>query len=159
MLSRPLEKQLLRRESFIRTHLSSSPYSWRTTDFMKSKCLYPHALKHNSSVLTNIYLALFLIFRPGSCYETATTRRFFHGRTETMRPCTVEAQHWCRTMLNPAATVNTLSVHPLCIIKKVRHPKFFLSVYFTQVEEKKQALHAAFNKHNKLMEEAQNGKG
>lgn len=85
---------------------------------------------------TFVQLALQLAYyrlhgKPGSCYETATTRRFFHGRTETMRPCTMEAQHWCRTMLNPAATV----------------------------EEKKQALNAAFSKHNKLMGEAQNGKG
>ncbi|XP_062841936.1 peroxisomal carnitine O-octanoyltransferase isoform X1 [Trichomycterus rosablanca] len=69
--------------------------------------------------------------KPGSCYETATTRRFYHGRTETMRPCTVEAQHWCAVMLNPAASV----------------------------EEKRQALLRAFNKHNKLMDEAQKGKG
>ncbi|XP_077070208.1 peroxisomal carnitine O-octanoyltransferase [Siphateles boraxobius] len=85
---------------------------------------------------TFVQLALQLAYyrlhgKPGSCYETATTRRFFHGRTETMRPCTVEAQHWCRTMLNPTATT----------------------------EEKRQALNAAFSKHNKLMGEAQDGKG
>uniref|UniRef100_A0A671M6Q8 Peroxisomal carnitine O-octanoyltransferase n=1 Tax=Sinocyclocheilus anshuiensis TaxID=1608454 RepID=A0A671M6Q8_9TELE len=85
---------------------------------------------------TFVQLALQLSYyrlhgKPGSCYETATTRRFYHGRTETMRPCTVEAQHWCRTMLNPTATT----------------------------EEKRQALNAAFRKHNKLMAEAQDGKG
>ncbi|XP_030640253.1 peroxisomal carnitine O-octanoyltransferase [Chanos chanos] len=85
---------------------------------------------------TFVQLALQLAYyrqhrKPGSCYETATTRRFYHGRTETMRPCTVEVQRWCRTMLDPLATT----------------------------EQKRQALHAAFNKHNKLMNEAQNGKG
>ncbi|XP_069770408.1 peroxisomal carnitine O-octanoyltransferase isoform X4 [Narcine bancroftii] len=45
--------------------------------------------------------------RPGSCYETATTRQFYHGRTETMRPCTVEAVEWCRIMLDPASSVWT----------------------------------------------------
>uniref|UniRef100_A0A672RLH4 Peroxisomal carnitine O-octanoyltransferase n=1 Tax=Sinocyclocheilus grahami TaxID=75366 RepID=A0A672RLH4_SINGR len=85
---------------------------------------------------TFVQLALQLSYyrlhgKPGSCYETATTRRFYHGRTETMRPCTVEAQHWCRAMLNPTATT----------------------------EEKRQALNAAFRKHNKLMAEAQDGKG
>uniref|UniRef100_A0A671LR32 Peroxisomal carnitine O-octanoyltransferase n=1 Tax=Sinocyclocheilus anshuiensis TaxID=1608454 RepID=A0A671LR32_9TELE len=84
---------------------------------------------------TFVQLALQLAYyrlhgKSGSCYETATTRRFFHGRTETMRPCTVEAQHWCRTMLNPTATVS-----------------------------KRQALNAAFSKHNKLMAEAQDGRG
>lgn len=85
---------------------------------------------------TFVQLALQLAYyrqhgQPGCCYETATTRRFFHGRTETMRPCTVEAQRWCRTMMNPAATT----------------------------EEKRHALHAAVSKHNKLMAEAQDGKG
>lgn len=44
-------------------------------------------------------------YRSGSCYETATTRRFYHGRTETMRPCTLEAQRWCQAMVEPAAKV------------------------------------------------------
>uniref|UniRef100_A0A674D2B7 Peroxisomal carnitine O-octanoyltransferase n=1 Tax=Salmo trutta TaxID=8032 RepID=A0A674D2B7_SALTR len=84
---------------------------------------------------TFIQLALQLAYyrqhgRLGSCYETAMTRRFYHGRTETMRPCTLEAQNWCHTMLLPAASLHTLK-----------------------------ALLLAFNKHNKLMAEAQNGKG
>uniref|UniRef100_A0A8C7RW63 Peroxisomal carnitine O-octanoyltransferase n=1 Tax=Oncorhynchus mykiss TaxID=8022 RepID=A0A8C7RW63_ONCMY len=85
---------------------------------------------------TFIQLALQLAYyrqhgRLGSCYETAMTRRFYHGRTETMRPCTLEAQNWCHTMLLPAASVSA----------------------------KRKALLLAFNKHNKLMAEAQNGKG
>uniref|UniRef100_A0A8C7RQT0 Peroxisomal carnitine O-octanoyltransferase n=1 Tax=Oncorhynchus mykiss TaxID=8022 RepID=A0A8C7RQT0_ONCMY len=60
---------------------------------------------------TFIQLALQLAYyrqhgRLGSCYETAMTRRFYHGRTETMRPCTLEAQNWCHTMLLPAASVS-----------------------------------------------------
>ncbi|XP_035382576.1 peroxisomal carnitine O-octanoyltransferase isoform X2 [Electrophorus electricus] len=69
--------------------------------------------------------------RPGSCYETAATRRFYHGRTETMRPCTTEAQRWCQLMLDPTASA----------------------------DEKRRALFAASSTHNKLMNEAQNGKG
>ncbi|XP_067863035.1 peroxisomal carnitine O-octanoyltransferase isoform X6 [Heptranchias perlo] len=49
--------------------------------------------------------------RPGCCYETATTRRFYHGRTETMRPCTVEAVEWCRAMLDPAASILLFNEH------------------------------------------------
>uniref|UniRef100_A0A4W5JNV9 Carnitine O-octanoyltransferase n=1 Tax=Hucho hucho TaxID=62062 RepID=A0A4W5JNV9_9TELE len=83
---------------------------------------------------TFIQLALQLAYyrqhgRSGSCYETAMTRSFYHGMTETMRPCTLEAQNWCHTMLLPAASV------------------------------RRKALLLAFNKHNKLMAEAQNGKG
>lgn len=85
---------------------------------------------------TFVQLALQLSFyklhcRPGSCYETAMTRRFFHGRTETMRPCTLEAQQWCLTMLDPAATDDS----------------------------RRRALQLAMKKHNSLMGEAQNGKG
>ncbi|CDQ85055.1 unnamed protein product [Oncorhynchus mykiss] len=75
--------------------------------------------------------AMLMMIELGSCYETAMTRRFYHGRTETMRPCTLEAQNWCHTMLLPAASA----------------------------EAKRKALLLAFNKHNKLMAEAQNGKG
>uniref|UniRef100_A0A3P9KQ19 Peroxisomal carnitine O-octanoyltransferase n=1 Tax=Oryzias latipes TaxID=8090 RepID=A0A3P9KQ19_ORYLA len=67
----------------------------------------------------------------GSCYETATTRKFFHGRTETMRPCTQEAVNWCRAMMDP--TCNVI--------------------------DKRKAMLVAFDKHNKLMAEAQNGNG
>ncbi|KAK6490777.1 peroxisomal carnitine O-octanoyltransferase [Huso huso] len=85
---------------------------------------------------TFVQLALQLSYyrlhgKPGSCYETATTRRFYHGRTETMRPCTEESVEWCKAMLDP--TLNT--------------------------EKRRQRLLSAVAKHNTLMNEAQNGKG
>ncbi|XP_077431413.1 peroxisomal carnitine O-octanoyltransferase-like isoform X4 [Vanacampus margaritifer] len=67
----------------------------------------------------------------GSCYETATTRRFYHGRTETMRPCTSEALRWCKAMTDPTC----------------------------EIHDKRKAMLQAFNKHNKLMAEGQEGKG
>ncbi|XP_075965015.1 peroxisomal carnitine O-octanoyltransferase isoform X1 [Anarhichas minor] len=69
--------------------------------------------------------------RPGSCYETAMTRKFYHGRTETMRPCTQEAVNWCKAMTDPTC----------------------------DVAAKRKAMLLAFNKHNKLMAEAQEGRG
>uniref|UniRef100_A0A671UPC1 Peroxisomal carnitine O-octanoyltransferase n=1 Tax=Sparus aurata TaxID=8175 RepID=A0A671UPC1_SPAAU len=83
---------------------------------------------------TFIQLAMQLAFyrlhkKPGSCYETAMTRKFYHGRTETMRPCTKEAVDWCAVMMDPT------------------------------IIEEKGAMQLAFNKHNKLMAEAQEGKG
>ncbi|XP_035174821.1 peroxisomal carnitine O-octanoyltransferase [Oxyura jamaicensis] len=85
---------------------------------------------------TFVQLALQLAYykchgRPGCCYETAMTRRFYHGRTETMRPCTMEAVEWCKSMLDPSA-----------------------STY-----ERLQLMHAAFAKHNKLRKECENGRG
>nr|XP_040020748.1 peroxisomal carnitine O-octanoyltransferase-like isoform X2 [Gasterosteus aculeatus aculeatus] len=44
--------------------------------------------------------------RPGSCYETAMTRKFYHGRTETMRPCTQEAVNWCKAMMDNTCDVS-----------------------------------------------------
>uniref|UniRef100_H2ZAP8 Choline/carnitine acyltransferase domain-containing protein n=1 Tax=Ciona savignyi TaxID=51511 RepID=H2ZAP8_CIOSA len=38
--------------------------------------------------------------KPGSTYETATTRQFYHGRTETCRSCTPEAVEFCRAMMS-----------------------------------------------------------
>uniref|UniRef100_A0A8C2X403 Peroxisomal carnitine O-octanoyltransferase n=1 Tax=Cyclopterus lumpus TaxID=8103 RepID=A0A8C2X403_CYCLU len=69
--------------------------------------------------------------RPGSCYETAMTRMFYHGRTETMRPCTQEAVNWCNAMMDPTCDVDT----------------------------KRKAMMLALVKHNTLMAEAEKGKG
>ncbi|AWO96610.1 putative peroxisomal carnitine O-octanoyltransferase [Scophthalmus maximus] len=68
---------------------------------------------------------------PGSCYETAMTRKFYHGRTDTMRPCTREAVSWCQTMMDPTCDVNA----------------------------RRKAMLLAFSRHNELMDEAQEGKG
>ncbi|XP_061530027.1 peroxisomal carnitine O-octanoyltransferase-like isoform X1 [Phycodurus eques] len=69
--------------------------------------------------------------KAGSCYETAMTRRFYHGRTETMRPCTSEAVSWCKAMMDPTC----------------------------EIHDKRKAMLQAFNKHNKLMTEGQEGNG
>lgn len=69
--------------------------------------------------------------KPGCCYETAMTRKFYHGRTETMRPCTAEALNWCKAMVDPTCDVGA----------------------------KRKAMQLAFEKHNKLMAEAQEGTG
>ncbi|XP_069815587.1 peroxisomal carnitine O-octanoyltransferase [Dendropsophus ebraccatus] len=94
---------------------------------VKKKKLHP-----DTFVQLSLQLAFYKLHgRPGCCYETATTRMFYHGRTETMRPCTMEAVDWCRSMLDPAAT-------------KAQRQELMLK---------------AFAKHNKLMSECQHGKG
>ncbi|XP_066484607.1 peroxisomal carnitine O-octanoyltransferase [Tiliqua scincoides] len=85
---------------------------------------------------TFVQLALQLAYykqhgHPASCYETAMTRYFYHGRTETVRPCTMEAVEWCKFMLDPTSTPS----------------------------QRRQLMLKAFAKHNKLMKECQNGKG
>lgn len=39
-------------------------------------------------------------------YEASMTRLFREGRTETLRPCTVESSAWVTAMENPNATVS-----------------------------------------------------
>ncbi|XP_028983744.1 peroxisomal carnitine O-octanoyltransferase-like isoform X1 [Betta splendens] len=94
---------------------------------IKQKKLHP-----DTFVQLAMQLAYYRVHKtPGSCYETATTRTFYHGRTETMRPCTQEAVNWCKAMMDPTC----------------------------EVDFKRKAMLVAFNKHNKLMSEAQDGKG
>ncbi|XP_055128820.1 peroxisomal carnitine O-octanoyltransferase isoform X3 [Symphalangus syndactylus] len=93
----------------------------------KNKMLHPD---------TFIQLALQLAYyrlhgHPGCCYETAMTRYFYHGRTETMRSCTVEAVRWCQSMQDPS-----VSLH-----------------------ERQQKMLQAFAKHNKMMKDCSAGKG
>ncbi|OCT73980.1 hypothetical protein XELAEV_18032941mg [Xenopus laevis] len=94
---------------------------------VKKKKLHP-----DTFVQLALQLAYYKIHGcPGSCYETATTRMFFHGRTETMRPCTVEAVNWCRSMLDPLSTL----------------------------AQRQELMLKAFVKHNKMMKECQLAKG
>ena len=40
----------------------------------------------------------FSVTRPLPTYETATTRHFYHGRTETVRSCTEEATNFAKAL-------------------------------------------------------------
>ncbi|XP_066096540.1 peroxisomal carnitine O-octanoyltransferase [Saccopteryx bilineata] len=93
----------------------------------KKKMLHPD---------TFVQLALQLAYYrlhgcPGCCYETAMTRYFYHGRTETVRSCTVEAVRWCQAMQDPSAS---------------------------RLERERKMLQA-FAKHNKMMKDFSAGKG
>ncbi|XP_077160259.1 peroxisomal carnitine O-octanoyltransferase isoform X2 [Paroedura picta] len=101
------------------------------TSFGKS-LIKKQKLHPDTFVQLALQLAYFKLHgHPASCYETAMTRRFYHGRTETMRPCTVEAVEWCKSMLDPESTPG----------------------------QRYQLLQKAVSKHNKLMKECENGKG
>lgn len=100
--------------------------------------------------------------RPGSCYETAMTRKFYHGRTETMRPCTNEAVKWCTTMMDPTCDVSVCAVEALYCNKTTQVKEMeavFDPLTFFQADAKRKAMLLAFHKHNKLMAEAQEGNG
>lgn len=64
------------------------------------------------------YTLLIFSCSPGCCYETAMTRYFYHGRTETVRSCTVEAVRWCQSMQDPSVSVSIgkEKTHKICFI-------------------------------------------
>ncbi|XP_066301733.1 peroxisomal carnitine O-octanoyltransferase-like [Branchiostoma lanceolatum] len=96
------------------------------TDYGK-KFIRSFKLHPDSYMQTALQLAYFRIHgKPAPMYETATLRQYYHGRTETVRSCTTEVVNWCKVMVD-----NTVPV-----------------------EEKKELMMAAFQKHIKLMEEA-----
>ncbi|XP_049627015.1 peroxisomal carnitine O-octanoyltransferase [Suncus etruscus] len=101
------------------------------TSFGK-KLTKKYKLHPDTFVQLALQLAYFRLHgRPGCCYETAMTRYFYHGRTETLRSCTIEAASWCESMHNPSASL---------------------------VERQKMML-KAFTKHNKMMKDCSSGKG
>ncbi|NXG63258.1 OCTC octanoyltransferase, partial [Hemiprocne comata] len=121
----------LAKESYYKTVSDLQLVNYAFTSFgkalIKKKKLHPD---------TFVQLALQLAFykchgRPGCCYETSMTRRFYHGRTETIRSCTMEAVEWCKSMLDPSD-----------------------STY-----QRIQLMHKAFAKHNKMRKECEHGKG
>ncbi|CAD5112243.1 DgyrCDS1474 [Dimorphilus gyrociliatus] len=85
---------------------------------------------------TVVQLALQLAYykmtkKPAPTYETATTRKFYHGRTETIRSCTAEALEFSKSFVNGQHNAQHL----------------------------RKLLMNAMNKHNQLRIEAQNNSG
>ncbi|KAJ8024622.1 Peroxisomal carnitine O-octanoyltransferase [Holothuria leucospilota] len=75
--------------------------------FVKSKGFHPDAFLQLGLQLT--YYTLYNKCVP--CYETATTRQYYHGRTETVRSTTQEAIEWCKSMQDPSKSVSVHFIH------------------------------------------------
>ncbi|XP_056007986.1 peroxisomal carnitine O-octanoyltransferase-like isoform X2 [Ostrea edulis] len=106
------------------------------TSFVYAKYGRKKLRKYKLHPDTHIQLALQYAYykthnKPAPVYETATTRRFYHARTETLRSCTVEAVEFCKAMCDRSASVS----------------------------DQKFAYLKAAGKHNKLMTEAKELKG
>ncbi|CAH0557685.1 unnamed protein product [Brassicogethes aeneus] len=64
-------------------------------DFVKSQKLSP-----DSFIQIAMQYAFYKIHRvPGAHYESAATRKYIHGRTETIRSCSIESVAFAKTML------------------------------------------------------------
>lgn len=90
----------------------------------------PFKIHPDTYVQMAIQLAYYKVHgKVAATYETSQTRQFYHGRTDTVRSCTVESTAWCKAM-----TENLTSD---------KLPLFF----------------EACQKHDKLMREAVQGQG
>jgi hypothetical protein len=54
-----------------------------------------------------------LLGKFGAAYESCTVRRFFHGRTETIRSVSVESVEWVLAMCSPKTGVRLSLFFPL----------------------------------------------
>ena len=70
-------------------------------------------------------------FPAAPTYETASTRQYYHGRTETLRSCTPELTEFCRAVI----AKSTPATEQIRLLKK------------------------ALSAHNELMKEAREGRG
>uniref|UniRef100_A0A1B6MKJ0 Choline/carnitine acyltransferase domain-containing protein n=2 Tax=Graphocephala atropunctata TaxID=36148 RepID=A0A1B6MKJ0_9HEMI len=69
-------------------------------EFIKSQKLSP-----DSFIQMAMQFAFYRLHKvAGAHYETAATRKFLHGRTETIRSCSVESVAFAQTMLDPTAS-------------------------------------------------------
>lgn len=101
------------------------------SDFGKDEITQALKLHPDAFVQIALQLAYYTIHKkPAPCYETATTRLFYRGRTETVRSCTLEAVEWSKAMLSS-----------------------------TDKESKKNLLKMSIDKHLELMKEAKDAQG
>jgi len=96
-------------------------------NFIKSQKLSP-----DSYLQMSFQLAFYRLHGvPGPTYETASTRQYLHGRTETIRSTSMEAVAFCKAMLDSSL----------------------------QAEKKVKMLHDAINGHKQYVTEAIKGYG
>ena len=63
-------------------------------------------LSPDSFVQMSMMLAYYRLYGKIVCaYEPVLTKAFLHGRTEAMRPATMEAKHFCETFCSPSSSV------------------------------------------------------
>lgn len=89
-------------------------------------------------------------------YEASMTRLFREGRTETVRPCTIESAAWVKAMVDKNSTVNGFLNHSDSnFLKKINFELFG----FFKVEERVRLLNLATSQHQLGYQNAMCGKG
>ena len=111
--------------------VASETYVLEFTDYGK-RFITSNKLSPDSYVQMSMMLAYYKLYGKVVCaYEPVLTKAFFHGRTEAMRPATMEAKHLCEVFCNPVCSR----------------------------EEKLSALRNAARRHSELVKECAKGKG
>jgi hypothetical protein len=83
-------------------------------------------------------------------YETALTRLFAHGRTETIRSLTIDSRTWVLAMVDPST--------PVRLFRSRRARRRVLTVA-VQIATKAQLLRRAVQTHESLTRDAATGRG
>ncbi|XP_076461883.1 peroxisomal carnitine O-octanoyltransferase-like [Babylonia areolata] len=77
-----------------RVEVKITPFTTFGKKYLKTRSVHP-----DTCFQLAVQLAYFRMYnKHAPTYETATTRRFYHARTETVRSCTPEACRWCQAM-------------------------------------------------------------
>ncbi|KAK2726998.1 hypothetical protein QYM36_007743 [Artemia franciscana] len=104
--------------------LEKRPFGHYGKSFISKFKLHPDAY-----VQMAMQLAYYRLHnKPAPTYETATTREFYHGRTETVRSCTDEAIKWVKAMDDDS----------IKLPEKVRQLRIAVDLHVTNMENCKQ---------------------
>ncbi|KAL8579049.1 hypothetical protein ACOMHN_035988 [Nucella lapillus] len=88
------EAKNLFKELSSRVELKITAFDVFGKKYLKTQSVHP-----DTCVQLALQLAYYRMYnKHAPTYETATTRRFYHARTETVRSCTPEACQWSRAM-------------------------------------------------------------
>lgn len=84
-------------------------------------------------------------------YEASMTRLFREGRTETVRPCTIESSAWVKAMENPSTTVFA-KCHVIYLL-------YYICFHLLQNDERVELLKKACERHQLAYQDAMCGNG
>lgn len=131
-LSDCIKRKIYFAETALGDHIvASDTHILEFTDYGKRFITY-NKLSPDSYVQMSMMLAYYRLYGEIVCvHEPVLTKAFYHGRTEAMRPATMEAKELCEIFCNPVSTS----------------------------EEKVIALQNATRVHSKLVKECAQGRG
>lgn len=89
-----IKSQKLSPDSYIQMAIQYAFYRLAENNFKYEICY----------LLTGNYFRLHKV--PGAHYESASLRKFIHGRTETIRSCSVQSIKFAQTMLDSSKSAN-----------------------------------------------------